>query len=106
MPVTKALAPMFEESAAASERFRGLGFTAEVVHRVPSDASRTPRTSPPCITADPAGRAVGEPRETWVTLTGATVDEVRSETVTVSPAWPTSKLVASVRSAPSRMRAS
>ena len=97
---------MFEEIAAASERFRGLGFTAEVVQRVPSELLRTPRTSPPCMTADPAGRAVGEPRETWVTLTGATVDEVRSETVTVSPAWPTSKLVASVRSAPSRMRAS
>ncbi len=31
--------------------------------------------------------------------------EDRSDTVTVSPAWPTSKLLAPVRSAPSRMRA-
>ena len=97
---------MFEARAAPSERLAGLGAVAEVVHSVPSAAFRTPRTSPPCMALEPAGRAVGEPRDTWVTLTGATVREVRSETVTVSPAWPTSKFVASVRRAPSRMRAS
>ena len=105
-PVTNALAPMFEDRAAPSDRFAGLGAVADVVHRVPSVGLRTPRTSPPCMALEPEGRAVGEPRDTWVTLTGATVSEVRSETVTVSPAWPTSKLVASVRRAPSRMRAS
>ena len=97
---------MFEATAAPSERAVGLGEVAEVVHSVPSAALSTPRTSPPCMTAEPAGSAVGDPRDTCVTLTGATVSEVRSETVTVSADWPTSKLVASVRSAPSRIRAS
>ena len=106
MPVTNALAPMFEATAALSERFAGLGVVADVVHSVPSVAFRTPRTSPPCIATEPEGRAVGDPKATWVTLTGATVSEDRSDTVTVSPAWPTSKLLASVRSAPSRIRAS
>ena len=70
MPVTNALAPMFEATAALSERFAGLGVVADVVHSVPSVAFRTPRTSPPCIATEPEGRAVGDPKATWATLTG------------------------------------
>ncbi len=60
MPVTNALAPMFEATAALSDRFAGLGVVADVVHSVPSVAFRTPRTSPPCIATEPEGRAVGD----------------------------------------------
>ena len=82
------------------------GDRASTTHRLPSSGSSSPTRSPPWTARVRPGREVAAPRAASATCTGATECAVRSEKVTVSPAWPMSKSMVPARRAASSVRES